>query len=111
MNIFTVTENKKQYLDLLLLADEDERMIDKYLDRGELLALRDGEAVVAIAVVTDEGNGVLEIKNLATAPAHQGKGHGRRLIEHIAAAYAGNLRQQGMHLPVPQDRFNGICGT
>ena len=88
MNIFAVTENKKQYLDLLLLADEDERMIDKYLNRGELLALRDGEAVVAVAVVTDEGNGVLEIKNLATAPAHQGKGHGRRLIEHIAAAYA-----------------------
>ena len=29
----------------------------------------------------------------------------------IAAAHAGNLRQQGMHLPVPQDRFNGICGT
>lgn len=88
MNIFAVTENKKQYLDLLFLADEDERMIDKYLERGEMLALRVGEEVVAVAVVTDEGEGVLEIKNLATAPAYQGKGYGRRMIEHIAASYA-----------------------
>lgn len=86
--IFLVAENKKQYLDLLLLADEDERMIDKYLDRGEMLALREGEEVVAVAVVTNEGEGVLEIKNIATAPVHQGKGYGRRLIEHIAAMYA-----------------------
>ena len=32
MKIVEVTENKKQYLDLLLLADEQENMIDIYLD-------------------------------------------------------------------------------
>ena len=34
MTVTEVKENKKKYLDLLLLADEEEKMIDKYLDRG-----------------------------------------------------------------------------
>mgnify|MGYP006975406881 FL=1 len=42
MDIRLITENKKQYLDLLLLADEQESMIDRYLERGDLLALYDG---------------------------------------------------------------------
>ena len=36
MVIIEVTENKKQYIDLLLLADEQEDMIDRYLDKGTL---------------------------------------------------------------------------
>ena len=31
MKIIEITENKKQYLDLLLLADEQENMIDRYV--------------------------------------------------------------------------------
>ena len=47
MTITQITENKKQYLDLLLLADEQESMIDRYLERGELFVLEDegGKAV------------------------------------------------------------------
>ena len=33
MNIREIYENKKQFLPLLLLADEQENMIDRYLDR------------------------------------------------------------------------------
>lgn len=40
-------------------------------------------------VVTDEGNGILEIKNIATEPACQGKGYGKKLIEFIAKHYKG----------------------
>ncbi|PKO13439.1 MAG: GNAT family N-acetyltransferase, partial [Chloroflexi bacterium HGW-Chloroflexi-10] len=32
MRIEKITNNKKQYLDLLLLADEQEDMIDRYLE-------------------------------------------------------------------------------
>ncbi len=69
MNIIEVPENKKQYLDLLLLADEQESMIDRYLERGTMYAL-DDNGVRAVCVVTDEGDGILEIKNIATAPEH-----------------------------------------
>ena len=65
MGIVPVTENKKRYLPLLLLADEQEDMIDHYLDRGHMYALDEG-GVRAVCVVTDEGGGVLELKNLAT---------------------------------------------
>ena len=41
MAIIEVTENKKQYLDLLLLADEQEDMIDRYLDKGRMYVLDD----------------------------------------------------------------------
>ena len=39
-------------------------------------------------VVTDEGGGVLEIKNLAVVPDRQGRGHGREMIEYAARVYA-----------------------
>lgn len=88
MDIYEIISNKKQYLDLLLLADEQEDMIDRYLDRGRMYVLDDG-GVKCECVVTDEGGGVLEIKNIATVPAHQGKGYARTLIDFIAGTYAG----------------------
>ena len=41
MRIVEVTENKKQYLDLLLLADEQEDMVDRYLYKGKMFVLDD----------------------------------------------------------------------
>lgn len=38
-----ITRNKKQYLDLLLLADESEHMIDRYLESGDMFALFDND--------------------------------------------------------------------
>ena len=61
MKIRKVETDKKEYLPLLLLADEQEDMIDRYLDRGELYVLEDN-GVKAVCVVTDERNGILEIK-------------------------------------------------
>lgn len=86
MEIREVTENKKQYLSLLLLADEQEDMIDRYLDRGTMYVL-DDSGVKAECVVTDEGGGVLEVKNLAVALESQRKGYGRALLEYIADRY------------------------
>lgn len=59
---------KRAFLPLLLLADESIAMIEKYLDRGELFALQEDGEVRSVCLVTDEGDGVFEIKNLATAP-------------------------------------------
>ena len=86
MVMIEVTDNKKQYLDLLLLADEQEDMIDRYLDRGTLYVL-DDNGVKCECVVTDEGNGVLEIKNIATVPECQGKGYAKALIDFVVQKY------------------------
>ena len=86
MDIREVKSDKKRYLSLLLLADEQEDMIDRYLDRGIMYVLDDG-GVKAECVLTEEGGGVLEIKNLAVDPACQGKGYGRALVEFAARRY------------------------
>ena len=88
MTIKEIKENKKQFLPLLLLADEQEDMIDRYLDRGTMYVL-DDDGVKCECVVTDEGNGVLERKNIATEPGYQGKGYGTTLLDFVAAAYKG----------------------
>ena len=88
MEIVEITENKKQYINLLLLADESEEMIDRYLDRGRMYVLSEG-GVRCECVVTDEGGGVLEIKNIATVPEHQGKGYAKVLIDFLVKEYSG----------------------
>ena len=83
-----VAENKKDYLDLLLLADEQEDMIDRYLERGTMYILEDN-GVKAECVVTEEGDGILEIKNLAVAPECQRRGYGRQTIRFLEETYRG----------------------
>lgn len=86
MEIKEVTSNKKQYLSLLLLADEQEDMIDRYIDRGTMYVL-DDNGIKCECVVTDEGSGILEIKNIATVPAHQKNGYGKSLIDFLSDKY------------------------
>lgn len=88
MQIKRITHNKKQYLSLLLLADEQEDMIDRYLERGTMYVL-DDDGVKAECVVTDEGNGTLELKNIAVKPDVQGQGYGKALVDYIIRTYAG----------------------
>ena len=86
MEIRIVDDNKKAFLDLLLLADEQESMIDKYLDKGTLFALYD-DGLKSVCVVSEVGNGRYEIENLATYEVYQGKGYGKYLIEHVLGYY------------------------
>ena len=86
MKILEVKENRKQYLDLLLLADEQEDMIDQYLDKGRMYVL-DDNGIKCECVLTDEGNGVLEIKNIATVPEYQGHGYAKVLIDFVIEKY------------------------
>ena len=88
VEIRRVETNKKQYLALLLLADEQEDMIDRYLERGSMYVLED-DGVKAECVVTDEGGGVLELKNIAVEPDFQGKGYGKALVDFLIRTYAG----------------------
>ena len=87
MKIREVNENKKQFISLLLLADEQESMVDRYLEKGTMYVLEDNY-VKAACVVTDEGNEILEIKNIAVNPENQGKGYGKALIDFLASKYA-----------------------
>ncbi len=85
MKISKITEDKKIYIDLLLLADEQEEVIDKYLEHGEMFVL-DDDGVKAECVVTQEGEGIYELKNIAVLPKFQRKGYGKSMIEFLFSA-------------------------
>ena len=84
MEFRTISDNKRDFLPLLLLGDEQEDMIGRYLDRGTLWALYDS-GLQAVCVVTEED----EIKNLAVAPESQRRGYGRAMVEHVARQCRG----------------------
>ena len=91
MKIEKITENKKQFLDLLLLADEQESMIDKYLTSGDLFALYDDD-LKSVCVVLPIDSETCELKNIATYSAYQGKGYGKALIKHVADFYKNDFQ-------------------
>ncbi len=88
--ILVEEEDKRNYFDLLLSADEQPSMIEKYLGRGTMYALED-DGVKAVYVVTDEGNGTLEIKNIAVREGFRKKGYGRALIKFLQKEYRGKF--------------------
>ena len=86
MKIRKIVDNKKEYLDLLLLADESEDMIDKYLERGDMFVL-DDDGVKGECVVTKEADGIYELKNIAVMPEYQRAGYGKRLVDFVSSYY------------------------
>jgi len=91
LEIKKITENKKQFIDLLLLADESEAMIDKYLERGDLFALYDDD-LKSICVITEESSDTCEIKNIATYEKWHGMGYGSKLIQYVSDLFLGRYK-------------------
>lgn len=87
LKIRLVTERKKRFLDLLLLGDEQENMIDHYLENGDLWVLFDANKTIAIAVVTVEPKGFCELKNLAVERTYQRLGIGSFLLQYLFNQY------------------------
>ena len=92
MEIKKISENKDDFLDLLLLGDEQENMIKKYLYIGDLYALYDTD-LKTVCVVTKEENETYEIKNLATYVKYHGKGYGTYMLKYIIEEYKNKCKK------------------
>ena len=87
MEIFKIDDSDKiKYIELLLIADEQISMIEKYLYRGDMFALREDD-IRAICIITQEQPSIFEIKNIVTVPKYQRKGYGQNLIAFIVDYY------------------------
>ena len=91
MRIEKIIENKKQFLDLLLLADEQENMIDNYLNKGDLFALFDDD-LKSVCVVSPIDSETCELKNIAPYEKYQGKGYGKALINFVLDYYKSDYK-------------------
>ena len=91
MEIKRIIENKDDFMDLLLLGDEQENMIKKYLYIGDLYALYDND-LKTVSVVTKENNDIYEIKNIATYEKYHGKGYGTNMLKYIIEEYKNKCK-------------------
>jgi GNAT superfamily N-acetyltransferase len=91
MRIEKINDNKKQFLSLLLLGDEQESMIDQYLPNGDLFALYDND-LKSICVILGIDKNTCELKNIATEEKEQGKGYGTALIHFILNFYKNEYK-------------------
>ncbi len=82
MFISEIKKDKKLYMNLLLIADESENMINRYLERGTMYVLNDN-GIKNICVVTNESNNILEIKNIVTVPKGKNQGYGKKIIKFV----------------------------
>ena len=79
------TTEREELRPLFELAEEPE-VLDTYLSHGRVLVAREAGVAVAHLQLTDPGQpGTLEVKNMAVAETHQGRGIGRALMERAIA--------------------------
>lgn len=88
IEIRKITTGKDAYMSLLLEADPSERMINSYLEEGELYALTANGKTASVAVITLRPDGKWELRNLATAPELRDRGYAGQLIRYLLKLYA-----------------------
>ncbi len=124
------TTERSELRPLFELAEEPE-VLESYLSHGRVLVAREAGRLVGHLQLVDPGRpGTLEVKNMAVAESHQGRGIGRTLMERAitecraegmgtllvatAAADTGNLRfyqRLGFRLlRVQRDAFTAAQG-
>lgn len=91
MIIKEIFTNKKEFLDLLLLADEEEDMIDRYLEKGRMFRL-DENGLKCIAVVVALNDMECELKNIATIPAWQRRGYAKAMMTFLSETYLKSFK-------------------
>lgn len=89
--IYEVSD-KRKYMRLLLIADEQQDMVERYLDESRMFVLDDG-GIKGEITVCDAGGGILEIKNLAVEPQFKRLGYGRKLIDFIAEKFKNQFSE------------------
>ena len=110
LEINEITTDKKRYLNLLLIGDEQEGMIDRYLDRCRLFIGFVGGTPCACCAVTSEDIDLIEIKNLAVLEEYRRKGIGRLMLRHIEEKFPDSVIQLGTGETPSTLRFYHSCG-
>lgn len=108
--ITKVDKDKKQYLTLLLIGDESETMIERYLDPGTLyVGLFNGKPI-AVCVTLNLDPNTVEIKNLAVEDKCRRHGYGRRMLEYVESQHSNKKIILGTGETPSTLRFYKSCG-
>ncbi|MFN7253508.1 MAG: GNAT family N-acetyltransferase [Anaerobacillus sp.] len=80
-------ENRQQYLEYLLLADESEVAINKYINEGEMFSIHYENKMAGVVIFNYHSQLIVELKNIALAPNFRGKGLGKLVITKACELY------------------------
>ncbi len=110
MDIELITADKKRFLRLLLLGDEQESMIDRYLEQGKMYVGSIRGHAMAVCVVSRINDSTMEVNNLAVDTPWQRKGFGRTMLQHVEGIYAGHTILIGTGETPENIAFYTACG-
>lgn len=95
MNLKAVPfEERYHYIDWLLLADDSKDAILSYIDFGDLYAIHIEDKLAGVILLIPLSEQAVELKNIALADDHRGKGVGKAAIEAAAKLYKDNGFEQ-----------------
>lgn len=80
-------EVRRDYLPLLLIADESDHAVNSYIDEGEMFSILYNDQLAGVILFTPVNEGILEIKNFAILPEFRGKGLGKAAINVVLSLY------------------------
>lgn len=92
MQIEEITTNKTDYMDILLIGDEDKNMINKYIDQSTIFVLYVNDTLTSVCAILIRDKETVEIKNLATYPQYQNMGYASTLINFVCNKYKRNFK-------------------
>ncbi|TFE01598.1 GNAT family N-acetyltransferase [Jeotgalibacillus salarius] len=84
MHLKTVPfEQRNDYIDWLLLADDSKNAVLSYLEDGDLYAVHTQGMIVGVVLLILLSKSTVELKNIAVAADFRGKGIGKAVIEEV----------------------------
>ena len=105
-----IDSNKMRYLDLLLIGDEQQDMIERYIDLCQLYIAFEADEPVACIAACEVSQGLVEIKNLAVRADRRKRGIGRRMLKHVESQYPAHAIQLGTGETPSTLEFYKRCG-
>lgn len=93
MEIKKIENNKEQYMELLLEADPDKDVINKYINNADMYIGIEDEKVVCEIMITKVNKEECELKNIATVEEYRNRGYAKQLIDYVFEKYKDKYKK------------------
>lgn len=93
MEIKEICNQKERFMNLLLEADPEETVVNKYIKNGEMYGLFENDRCLCVAVITKVDKDTCELKNIATLKEARGKGYAKKIIKYVFEKYKNNHKR------------------
>ncbi|MBM7539904.1 GNAT family N-acetyltransferase [Amphibacillus cookii] len=91
LKLFQVdSQERHNFLELLMLADESKEIVLSYIDQGELFSIKKADLVVGVVLFTFLSKNTVELKNIALKEAYRNKGLGKQIVNQAEQYYRDN---------------------